>query len=66
MGNSRLIGVRRSIYRVAVIVAAMSFALGVWRVFVENDRRPGLFWQLLFPLLVLRLALTLYRRSRSA
>lgn len=62
----RLVPIRRSLYRVAVLVAAMSFLLGVWRVFVEHDRRPGPFWQLLFPLLVMRLALTLYRRSRSA
>ena len=54
---------RRSLYRVAIIVAALSFLLGAWRVFVEHDRRPGPFWQLLFPLLVLRLALLLYRRS---
>jgi hypothetical protein len=57
---------RRSLYRVAVLLAALSFLLGVWRVLVEHDRRPGPFWQLLFPLLVLRLALTLYRRSGNA
>jgi hypothetical protein len=56
----------RALYRVAIMVAAGSFLLGVWRVFVEHDRRPGPFWQLLFPLLVLRLALTLYRRSGDA
>ena len=54
---------RRSLYRVAIVLAGLTFLLGLWRVFVERDRWPGPFWQLLFPLLVLRLALTLYRRS---
>ena len=48
------------------MLAALTFLLGAWRVFVEHDRRPGPFWQLLFPLLILRLALTLYRRSGNA
>ncbi|MBW3628037.1 MAG: hypothetical protein KY464_01955 [Gemmatimonadetes bacterium] len=57
---------RRSLYRIAIILAAFSFARAVWRVFFEHDRRPGPLWQLLFPLLILRLALTLYRRSGRA
>jgi hypothetical protein len=59
----RLARFRRSLYRVAIILAGLTFVLGVWRVFVRHDRQPGPFWQLLFPLLVLRLALTLYRRT---
>jgi hypothetical protein len=57
---------RRSLYRLTIMVAGVSFLIGVWRVFVEHDRRPGPFWQLLFPLLVMRLALALYRRTGSA
>ena len=54
----------RTLARIAVIVAAFSVALGAWNVFVLHQRRPGIFWQLVFPLLMLRLTLTLYRRSR--
>ena len=51
--------------RVLVAVAAMSVATGAWNVFVLHRQRPGIFWQLVFPLLVLRLAVSLYRRSRN-
>ena len=56
----------RRLYRVATVIAALSSLIGFWRVFIEGARRPGLFWQLLFPLLILWLALTLHRRSRSS
>lgn len=55
-----------ALYRIAAIASAIAFVLGCWRVFVHHGWRPGLFWQLVFPLLVLRLSLTLYRRSRAA
>ena len=50
--------------RIAIAVAAFSVALGAWNVFVLHRQRPGIFWQLVFPLLMLRLTVTLYRRSR--
>ena len=53
----------RTLSRVAVVAAALSVALGAWNVFVLQRPRPGIFWQLVFPLLMLRLSLTLYRRS---
>ena len=54
----------RTLCRIAILIAALSVALGAWNVFVLNRHRPGIFWQLVFPLLMLRLTLTLYRRSR--
>ena len=56
----------RTLGRIAVVVAAFSVAVGAWNVFVLHQRRPGIFWQLFFPLLMLRLTLTLYRRSRRS
>ena len=56
----------RTVGRLAVVIAALSVALGAWNVFVLDRHRPGIFWQLVFPLLMLRLSLTLYRRSRQA
>ena len=52
--------------RVLITIAAISVAMGAWNVFVLHRQRPGIFWQLVFPLLVLRLTISLYRRSRRA
>jgi hypothetical protein len=54
-----------ALYRVAAVSALLSLGAGLWQIVVQHDRTPGMFWQLLFPLVVLRIALTLYRRSRS-
>jgi hypothetical protein len=56
----------RFLYRTAMVAAGLSFLAGCWRVFVAPGWTPGLFWQLVFPLLVLRVALVLYRRSGEA
>jgi hypothetical protein len=54
----------RKLYRVVVAIAAISVAFGAWSVAVGRNPWRGLFWELIFPLLVLALALTLYRRSQ--
>lgn len=56
----------RTVARIAVGVAVLSVAVGLWNVLVLHRRHPGLFWQVVFPLLVLRLSIALYRRSRAA
>jgi hypothetical protein len=56
----------RALCRLAILMAAASVLLGAWNVFVLDRQRPGMFWQLVFPLIMLRLSVTLYRRSRHA
>lgn len=56
----------RRLYRFGAAVALVSFGFGSWRFFVERDVIGGVFWQLIFPLLMFRVCLTLYRRSSDA
>ena len=62
--SSRRFAPSPTLCRVLIAVAALSVATGAWDVFVLRRQRPGVFWQIVFPLLVLCLAVVLYRRSR--
>lgn len=56
----------RRLYRLAIAMSLLSLALGTGRLLAERDPRPSVFWQIVFPLLVLGLALAMYRRSRDS
>ena len=55
----------RMLYRVAASVAVISLGFGIWRLFVGRGYARGSLWELIVPLLVLRLALTLYHRHKD-
>ena len=54
----------RTLYRVAASLAIVCLLLGIGRMVREERISRIVLWQLIVSLLVLRIALTMYRRNR--